>query len=66
MFTFLTETHDYFQTSNAQCDEKLDGADTLTREQKFEVFVTAVCDNMLTRGKNVQSKSYTLDKHLVR
>lgn len=30
----------------AQCD----GADTLTREQKFEVFVR-VCDNMLNEGR---------------
>ena len=30
----------------AQCD----GADTLTREQKFEVFVR-VCDNMLKEGR---------------
>ncbi len=27
-----------------------DGADTLTREQKFEVFVR-VCDNMLEQGR---------------
>ncbi len=27
-----------------------DGADTLTREQKFEVFVR-VCDNMLAEGR---------------
>jgi hypothetical protein len=27
-----------------------DGADTLTREQKFEVFVD-VCDNMLAEGR---------------
>mgnify|MGYP006969379690 FL=1 len=27
-----------------------DGADTLTREQKFQVFVN-VCDNMLKEGK---------------
>ena len=27
-----------------------DGADTLTREQKFEVFVR-VCDNMLDEGR---------------
>ena len=27
-----------------------DGADTLTREQKFEVFVR-VCDNMLNEGR---------------
>ena len=27
-----------------------DGADTLTREQKFEVFVN-VCDNMLAEGR---------------
>ena len=27
-----------------------DGADTLTREQKFEVFVK-VCDNMLKEGR---------------
>ena len=30
----------------SQCD----GADTLTREQKFQVFVN-VCDNMLKEGK---------------
>ena len=29
---------------------KCDGADTLTREQKFQVFVN-VCDNMLKEGK---------------
>ena len=27
-----------------------DGADTLTREQKFQVFVN-VCDNMLAEGR---------------
>ena len=27
-----------------------DGADTLTREQKFQVFVN-VCDNMLAQGR---------------
>jgi|TARA_A100001201_G_scaffold22058_2_gene24740 hypothetical protein len=27
-----------------------DGADTLTREQKFQVFVN-VCDNMLEQGR---------------
>jgi len=27
-----------------------DGADTLTREQKFQVFVN-VCDNMLAKGR---------------
>ena len=27
-----------------------DGADTLTREQKFEVFIR-VCDNMLDEGR---------------
>ena len=30
----------------AQCD----GADTLTREEKFQVFVR-VCDNMLAEGR---------------
>ncbi len=30
----------------AQCD----GADTLTREEKFQVFVN-VCDNMLVEGR---------------
>ena len=30
--------------------ENCDGADTLTREQKFEVFVR-VCDNMLAEGR---------------
>jgi len=30
----------------AQCD----GADTLTREEKFQVFVR-VCDNMLDQGR---------------
>ena len=30
----------------SQCD----GADTLTREQKFQVFVN-VCDNMLKEGR---------------
>lgn len=30
----------------SQCD----GADTLTREQKFQVFVN-VCDNMLAEGR---------------
>ena len=29
---------------------KCDGADTLTREQKFQVFVN-VCDNMLKEGR---------------
>ena len=29
---------------------KCDGADTLTREQKFQVFVN-VCDNMLKQGR---------------
>ncbi len=35
-----------------------DGADTLTREQKFQVFVN-VCDNMLSEGRNDQSNSQT-------
>ena len=30
--------------------KQCDGADTLTREQKFEVFVK-VCDNMLADGR---------------
>ena len=30
--------------------KKCDGADTLTREQKFQVFVN-VCDNMLKEGR---------------
>ena len=30
--------------------KQCDGADTLTREQKFEVFVR-VCDNMLSEGR---------------
>ena len=30
--------------------KKCDGADTLTREQKFEVFCR-VCDNMLAEGR---------------
>lgn len=30
--------------------KQCDGADTLTREQKFQVFVN-VCDNMLKEGK---------------
>ena len=30
--------------------KKCDGADTLTREQKFRVFVN-VCDNMLNEGR---------------
>ena len=30
--------------------KQCDGADTLTREQKFQVFVN-VCDNMLNEGK---------------
>ena len=30
--------------------KKCDGADTLTREQKFQVFVR-VCDNMLQEGR---------------
>ena len=30
--------------------KKCDGADTLTREQKFEVFCR-VCDNMLDQGR---------------
>ena len=36
--------------TNAPSDEKCDGADTLTREQKFQVFVR-VCDNMLAEGR---------------
>tara|TARA_B100001939_G_C16713724_1_gene518180 strand:+ start:388 stop:567 length:180 start_codon:yes stop_codon:yes gene_type:complete len=32
------------------CVKNCDGADTLTREQKFEVFVR-VCDNMLREGR---------------
>ena len=37
-----------------------DGADTLTREQKFEVFVR-VCDNLLEDGRitSKQHKSWT-------
>ena len=30
--------------------KKCDGADTLTREEKFQVFVR-VCDNMLKEGR---------------
>ena len=30
--------------------KKCEGADTLTREEKFQVFVN-VCDNMLKEGK---------------
>ena len=30
--------------------KQCDGADTLTREQKFQVFVN-VCDNMLEQGR---------------
>lgn len=30
--------------------KKCEGADTLTREQKFQVFVN-VCDNMLNEGR---------------
>jgi hypothetical protein len=30
--------------------KKCEGADTLTREQKFQVFVN-VCDNMLAEGR---------------
>ena len=30
--------------------KQCDGADTLTREQKFQVFVN-VCDNMLKQGR---------------
>ena len=30
--------------------KQCDGADTLTREQKFQVFVN-VCDNMLSEGR---------------
>ena len=40
-------------TSKAQMHQVMkdcDGADTLTREQKFQVFVN-VCDNMLKEGK---------------
>ena len=33
-----------------QVMKKCDGADTLTREQKFQVFVN-VCDNMLAEGR---------------
>ena len=37
-----------------------DGADTLTREQKFEVFLR-VCDNMLNEGRmtKVTHKRFT-------
>ena len=40
----------------SQCD----GADTLTREQKFQVFVN-VCDNMLKEGRisKVNHKKWT-------
>ena len=31
-----------------------DGADTLTREEKFQVFVN-VCDNMLAEGRNTKA-----------
>jgi hypothetical protein len=39
---------------------KCDGADTLTREEKFQVFVK-VCDNMLAQGNITQKqhKSWT-------
>ena len=33
-----------------QVMKQCDGADTLTREQKFQVFVN-VCDNMLAEGR---------------
>ena len=33
-----------------QIMKQCDGADTLTREQKFQVFVN-VCDNMLKQGR---------------
>lgn len=33
-----------------QIMKQCDGADTLTREQKFQVFVN-VCDNMLKEGR---------------
>ena len=50
-------------TSKAQMLQvmsKCDGADTLTREQKFQVFVN-VCDNMLKEGRitKVNHKKWT-------
>ena len=40
-----------------QVMKKCDGADTLTREQKFQVFVR-VCDNMLKQG-NITKANHT-------
>ena len=48
-----TDWHKLMITSKAQMlriMKKCDGADTLTREQKFQVFVN-VCDNMLKQGR---------------
>ena len=48
----LTIIHyDHIKETNAQRDEKLQWSRcTLTREEKFQVFVN-VCDNMLKEGR---------------
>ena len=49
-FTFWTETMITSKAQMIRIMKKCDGADTLTREQKFQVFVN-VCDNMLKEGR---------------
>ena len=48
--TFWTETMITSKRQMLKVMSKCDNADTLTREQKFQVFVN-VCDNMLKQGR---------------
>ena len=60
----LTVIHyDNIKETNAPSDEELRGADTLTREEKFQVFVN-VCDNMLNEGRMTKFLQ-TFHSHLV-
>ena len=49
-YKVIERDHDHQQSTNDQDHEKCDGADTLTRIEKFEVFCR-VCDNMLKEGR---------------
>ena len=48
--TFLTETMITSKKQMLNVMKNCEGADTLTREEKFQVFVN-VCDNMLKDGR---------------
>ena len=48
--TFLTELMITSKKQMLNVMKNCDGADTLTREEKFKVFVN-VCDNMLAEGR---------------